>query len=97
MMKSYINFEHNGEEYEIDVEIEYSAFRDPGKTSGPPEDCYPPDNEMEILSVKPVNLLPPGITLDQFNEIVESNIDAIEEKAWEHFDSTGDDYYENDD
>lgn len=34
------------------LELSVSAYHDPGRTSGPPEDCYPPESELEILSAR---------------------------------------------
>ena len=34
-----------------DCEVEYRGYSDPGRTYGPPEDCYPPEGEIEILSI----------------------------------------------
>lgn len=41
-------------EIEVEVEVEYNpGWYTPGRTSGDPDDCYPPDGEdPEILSVK---------------------------------------------
>ena len=37
-------------EVEFNVEYEYSYDR--GRVSGPPEDCYPPSEELDILQVR---------------------------------------------
>ena len=63
----------DGNEY--DVVVTYKGYSDPGRVSGPPEDCYPPEGEMEILKVRGV---PAGV------EIPESEMERIEDKAWEH-------------
>lgn len=44
-----ISVEINDEEREL--EITYEGYYDPGKTYGPPEDCYPPEGEITIKSV----------------------------------------------
>lgn len=33
---------------DVELDLEYSYFFDPGRISGPPGDCYPPDEECEI-------------------------------------------------
>lgn len=41
-----------GEEFEVTYLATGKCYYDPGKLSGPPEDCYPPESEGEIASVK---------------------------------------------
>lgn len=46
--------EDNGLEYEyllINLMIEGQSYYSPGRTYGPPEDCYPPESDTEIISV----------------------------------------------
>lgn len=64
-------------EGEIEVCVDYDATCDPGKVSGPPEDCYPPYEEMIINSVT---------TKDgsDFNT-TESDMEAIEQAAWDDY------------
>jgi hypothetical protein len=33
---------------EVDVELAFTGYYDPGRCYGPPEDCYPPDGEVNI-------------------------------------------------
>jgi hypothetical protein len=35
---------------EVDIEIRASYYYDPGTISGPPENCYPPESEFEVLN-----------------------------------------------
>ena len=48
------NIAKNGETAEIEIEATSTGYADPGKTSGPPDDCYPPEeeDEREVQSVK---------------------------------------------
>ena len=60
---------------EIDVEVTYQGYSDPGVVSGPVERCYPPEGEMEILSV----------TVNGIEQVItDSQREKIEEEAWEH-------------
>ena len=43
--------ELDGLTYDVEATVQGSGYYDPGRGSGPPEDCYPPEGEMEILSV----------------------------------------------
>ena len=36
---------------EVDAEIAYSGYYDPGVCSGPIDNCYPPEGEVEIQSI----------------------------------------------
>lgn len=40
------------EEYDVWYEISGTCTYQPGKTWGPPEDCYPDESESEVESVK---------------------------------------------
>jgi hypothetical protein len=59
----------DGNEYDVDVE--YKGYSDPGRTYGPPENCYPPEGEIVILKMSG---LPDGVTV------------ANEDKAMEYID-----------
>jgi hypothetical protein len=41
----------NGIHYFVEYGIEGWCSSDPGKTWGPPEDCYPPESESEVTRV----------------------------------------------
>ena len=40
---------------EIDIVVGYKGYSDPGKLYGPPEDCYPPEGEIEITYITGVD------------------------------------------
>ena len=63
-------------EYTADVRVMYQ----PGRFSGPPEDCYPDESETDIENLV---TLPPG-----FEDKIDS--EKIEDQAWEEFMTGGD-------
>ena len=58
---------------EHDVTIKFAGYYDPGKLYGPPENCYPPEGEVEWEIVG----LPAGVVLAKSEE------EHIEESAFE--------------
>jgi len=42
----------DGQTYLVDYTISGSCYYDPGRISGPPEDCYPPDGGVEDYEIK---------------------------------------------
>lgn len=60
--------------------VEYEGYDDPGKISGPPEDCYPPDSEMNIVEVvaqgKPFDII-------DFESLPEDEQDRIIQACWD--------------
>lgn len=76
----------DGEEHEIPVTVDYDAEYDPGRVTGPWEDCYPPSGDMTINSIEPVGEWPVGITLDMASD---NQLEKIEDEAWEHYHSKG--------
>ena len=65
----------NGNEHEITVR--YRGYSDPGRLYGPPENCYPPESEIELE----YEGIPEGVDFGDLDAIHE----RIEEEAWEHF------------
>lgn len=74
----------DGEEHEIHVTVDYDAAHDPGRISGPPENCYPPESEMTINSI--TGDFPAGVTMEMASAY---QLEKIEEEAWEHYFSKG--------
>ena len=60
---------------EIDVEVVWRGYSDPGVASGPVERCCPPEGEIEILSITRAH----GISQDVSPEDAE----RIKEAAWD--------------
>ena len=77
--------DEDGAEWAIEVDVEWKGYSDPGRVSGPWEDCYPPEGEMEILSVKPVGDVPAWVT----DDLLRSTEEQLIEEAWEEFDGDG--------
>lgn len=50
--KSETSFTIERGDNEIDLYITGDGYYDPGRISGPPEDCYPPEGDMEIVSIE---------------------------------------------
>lgn len=81
----------DGVETEVGVTVDYDASYDPGRLSGPPENCYPPDSEMTINSVIPDTPDWPRTIAEE----IEAVKDRIEEEAWEHYHRHRDDQNED--
>ena len=75
---------------EYTVEYRYSGYYDPGRTYGPPENCYPPegDHEVEIDKIEP---MPPKWL---FEKIEEALMEWSEEN--DHGDEPDEPEYEHD-
>ena len=56
----------------IEVSVKYSGYSDPGRCSGPPEMCYPPEGDMELLSVLDLQTgLPVELTSDEEEKLID--------------------------
>ena len=78
----------DGQEWEIEVGICYDASYTAGKFSGPWEDSYPADSEMDIHDViTDINDLPAGITAAMVMDAAEADRDRIESEAWNHYEA----------
>ncbi len=52
-----------GNEHEIEITIWFDAYYQAAKISGPPEDCYPEEGELEIVKVEvDGSALPVGVS-----------------------------------
>jgi hypothetical protein len=66
---------------DVTLDVEAEVWFTPGKVTGPPEDCYPPEGEVEVKSVF-IDGHEVGIeTWSRYEQ-------QIEEAAWEEFDRT---------
>lgn len=68
-------------EREYTVSFEFSAYYDPGRTGGPPEDCYPPEGEHEWEINKITSEDDTVCSLDSFSEAHQEQIEK-EVEAW---------------
>lgn len=62
---------------DIDFDVEYDAYSDPGKTSGPPENCYPPDAGMDFAVFIG--------DVDVTDVLAQSVLDKTEDACWDDF------------
>ena len=60
---------------EIPVTVKWQGYSDPGRTYGPPEDCYSPEGDMELT-----------ITGAEGRDIPDAEYDRLEELAYEYLD-----------
>ena len=51
-MKATYTLMLQGEEQDVDFEIEADITYEPARISGPPEDCYPDESECDITVIK---------------------------------------------
>ena len=73
---------------ELELDISASGYYDPGRLSGPPENCYPPEGDLEIISIELDGKKWDGqLTGDEYNKVIE--------KLWENS-SDEKDYYDDD-
>ena len=82
--------ELDGCTYDVYVEATAHGYYDPGRTYGPPENCYPPEGEMDILSLKSSVMDSDGQEITDPVEI-QRVLDAlpeglIDDALWESFD-----------
>lgn len=77
---------------EIDLTIEYDAVYQPAKLSGPPEDCYPDESELDITDVT-VPDLSSDCTVTEEQIIAYLDTAKVQERlhdaCWEHFMTRG--------
>ena len=62
---------------EAEVAVTYEAYWDPGKINGPPENCYPPEGELNVLA------LDPPLVLDAAQQ------EYLEDQCWDDFHGYG--------
>ena len=83
--------ELDGRTYDVYVEVTARGYYDSGCCSGPPENCYPPEGEMDILSLKSSIMDSDGVEVTDPVEI-QRILDALPEELiddalWESFDN----------
>ena len=83
--KTYLCLTHDGEEHEIEVRISYDATYQAAYISGPPEDCYPAEGEMDLTAVEPIAALPDGITQEMLTVAAMAADDRLTTEAWDDF------------
>ena len=65
-----------GDEEDVEVEVEWEGYYEPARISGPPENCYPEESEMDILEVIRIDTRQPVV-------LTEDQLDELTERAWE--------------
>ena len=76
--------------YAVDWEATAKMYYDPGRVSGPPEDCYPPEGECEITELT-FEVHEDGSGLEVMDQKVRAlvseflNQEKIEEALWENY------------
>ena len=65
---------------DIELSVTYEAYYQSAKLSGPPEECYPADGELNVLSFSP------DMPLSSEQQAY------IEEQCWEHYMESDDDF-----
>ena len=81
----YVYVETDEGEFEIEVEVSWEGYYQHAKVSGPPEDCYPEEGEMNLTAIEPADDLPPGITKDMFKEACSKADERLTDAAWEEY------------
>ena len=77
-------------EYDVTYRLEGKCYSDPGKTSGPPEDCYPSESEADVSLVEIVEVsnmsgiitVPAGLLLQLSPEINKLPLDDYLFESW---------------
>jgi len=80
-------YDQNDIEYE--VEFEFSASYTPGRLSGPPEDCYPPDYEQDHNIISLSRLDEDGPVSLEIDKLDKETQQAINDKVEEWVSDNG--------
>lgn len=81
----YVYIETDEAEFEIEIEVSWEGYYQHAKISGPPEDCYPEEGEMNLTAIEPADDLPPGITQEMFKEACSTAEERLTDAAWEDY------------
>lgn len=85
-MRSYVYaVDQDGQDWEIEVQVEYDAVYEPAYTTGLPENCYPDSSEMTITEVVSTHDLPSGITDEMVTAAAEKDAERLAQECWEDF------------
>lgn len=88
------------DQVEITIDVEYDAFYQSARVSGPPEDCYPAEGELTVTShtvvstvylTEPKNI--PEITAEIVKAAIDDEEDRIYEECWDDFLGNRYEYY----
>jgi len=63
---------------EVDVIVTYSGYDDPGRTTGLPENCYPPEGEINVEDIRWMD----GRKAD-YESLDQEEQARIEERLWD--------------
>lgn len=71
---------------EITFTVTYDAMYQRGYTTGLPEDCYPPESDLDIESIEPDIAVVP-YSPEHIAELLDSPVilEKIEDACWDHY------------
>jgi hypothetical protein len=81
--------DRDGQDWEINVRVDYDCDYQPAKVSGPPEDCYPEAGELDMTEITILDELPSMITDADVYAAAEDAKDRLDQEAWDHFHNRG--------
>jgi hypothetical protein len=74
---------------EVEIDVAYSAIYRPAKLSGPPENCYPDESEMELDGYSILNIQTPPeeapVTKREIQSAFDKDENRIIDACWEDF------------
>lgn len=65
---------------DVKVRVTARCYSDPGRTSGPPENCYPPESDLEIVEVMRIDTetgTESAISWDDFDDKAQHEITGM--------------------
>ncbi len=81
--------DRDGQDWEINVRVDYDCDYQAAKVSGLPENCYPEAGDLDITEITILDELPSMITEADVMEAADAGKDRIHMEAWDHFHSRG--------